>query len=637
MNFELSNYQKDILNYVKSNNNNLLIDAKAGSGKTSTLILIAEELLNANQNCLFLSFNKSIVDELKLKIPELSSNIKTVHSLGLTFIRSYLYKKHNTNYVIKDMDLSKKKVRELVKMYYEKYFAKEIAEYHQELSEQELKDTHYEIITDFVNVCNYARLYCCDFTDKKQIEHITLKFARKLPEYINDVLPNYYELVPAVINAILNMFEHPEKNMEGKYEYAIDFLDMIYLPVQYSMNVPFAIKNSLDTILVDESQDLSLLQQMFIRRLYTGSNRFIFVGDRNQSIYGFSGADTKAVDRIKDNFRPKELPLSICYRCPEKIVRLAREIVPTIEWNKDRLDTGTLKTIDYTDMRDNISQGEIIIGRRNKDLLKIYKDFTFNLKREIKFRNKDLVNAIEKDLITCIRDYMLRYTKKLNMEKYVMTILNEFAAINNIPVNSNLYKTEKATLIDKYIAEHKDDKKDVMKSNQTLEYLIKCMQEYHDEGAYEYEEDNILTVYYDIILDFINIYRKSHTSILVNDFMEYMKNFLNASLNKYNVPIISSVHSMKGGEADTVYIYDYPKFPYKHNSMTKDEIQQERNLQYVAITRAKKNLYLVLCDTSTAKSPEQLSFIQAQNQECIEHVEEINKLVDDLKASKYNQ
>ena len=55
---------------------------------------------------------------------------------------------------------------------------------------------------------------------------------------------------------------------------------------------------------------------------------------------------------------------------------------------------------------------------------------------------------------------MLRYTKKLNMEKYVMTILNEFAAINNIPVNSNLYKTEKATLIDKYIAEHKDDKKE---------------------------------------------------------------------------------------------------------------------------------------------------------------------------------
>ena len=283
MDFELSKYQQDIVDYVKYNKSNLLIDAKAGSGKTSTLILIADELLKSGQKCLFLFFFKSIVDELKLKIPAMSSNIKTVHSLGLSFIRSYLYKKHNTNYEIIDMDIGKKKVRELCKSYYDKYFMNTITDYCKEtMSEQEIKEVHTNNVTDFVSICNFIRLYCGDYSDQKTIEYITNRFCKTLPVYIDEVLPNYYELVPAVINKILNMFEYPEQNTEGKYQYAIDFLDMIFLPVYYNMSVPYSLKDSLDTILIDESQDLSQLQQMFVRRLSTGFNRFIFVGDRNQ-------------------------------------------------------------------------------------------------------------------------------------------------------------------------------------------------------------------------------------------------------------------------------------------------------------------------------------------------------------------
>ena len=116
-----------------------------------------------------------------------------------------------------------------------------------------------------------------------------------------------------------------------------------------------------------------------------------------------------------------------------------------------------------------------------------------------------------------------------------------------------------------------------------------------------------------------------------------MESFLNAATTKYNVPVISSIHSMKGGEADTVYIYDYPRFPYKWSGMNSEDEQQEQNLQYVAITRAKKNLYLMLCDTSSAKSPEQAEKIEEQNNKCINDVVELNHLVDDLNAGAYNQ
>ena len=994
MDFELSKYQQDILNYVKYQNRNLLIDAKAGSGKTSTLILIANELIKSGKKCLFLSFNKSIVDELKLKIPAMSSNIKTVHSLGLSFIRSYLYKKHNTNYEIVDLDIGKKKVRELCKAYYEKYFMQQVTDYCKEtMSETELKETHNNIISDFVTVCNFIRLYCGEFSDMNTIRYLTNRFCKTLPEYIDDVIPEFYELVPAVINKLLELFENPQQNAEGKYEYAIDFLDMIFLPVYYSMNVPYSLKDSLDTVLVDECipgthyvvtnkgnktlqelyklfqnnkldniqvksfnestqqfefkpiinvvnkgvkdiyeietyglhkiqatnnhpimtqngwkrldelepnidyvyldkpenqktalvpnddqlqiiygsalgdgslekslanknceyrlkithcdkqfnyfkfkcdmlhitntrkmksgytnklninqgitkmfildkplskldiikrldlrglailymddgsklsssdyygvhiscnsfnedetnaliqklleynvysvnkpqnrngksyneihlntenaklffeliapymnidcyyknpissgsyiwnnkyksfggsviksisfvgtsnvydmeiaenhnflvrksynckgsailvhncQDLSMLQQLFVRRLYTGYNRFIFVGDKQQSIYGFNGADTKAVDNIKRNFQPNELPLSICYRCPEKVVRLAQNIVPSIEWNKNRDDKGVLDTITYSKMKMKISVGDIIVGRRNRDLLKIYKDFALNSKTEIKFKNKDMVSAIQRDITQCIRNYMINYAKDTNIDKAVYTYMQTFAEANNIDKNSKLYKIELDNYVTKYAKEHKQDckKKDIMKSNQTLEYLEKCMLEYKNEGAYEYEDDNILTEYFDIITEFIEEYKKSHSSILVSDFLTYMESFLNAATTKYNVPVISSIHSMKGGEADTVYIYDYPRFPYKWSGMNSEDEQQEQNLQYVAITRAKKNLYLMLCDTSSAKSPEQAEKIEEQNSKCINNVAELNHLVDDLNAGAYNQ
>lgn len=640
MDFKLSKYQQDIIDYVKFNKGNLLIDAKAGSGKTSTLILIADELLKSGQKCLFLSFNKSIVDELKLKIPTMSSNIKTVHSLGLSFIRSFLYKRHNTNYEIVDMDIGRKKVRELCKSYYEKYFMNNVTEYCKEtMSEQEIKELHSNIITDFVSVCNFIRLYCGKFSDQKTIDYITNRFCKTLPLYIDNVLPNYYELVPAVINQILNMFEHPNQNMEGKYEYAIDFLDMIFLPVYYNMSVPYSLKDSLDTILIDESQDLSQLQQMFVRRLYTGFNRFIFVGDRNQSIYGFNGADTKAIDRIKSNFGPKELPLSICYRCPEKIVRLAQDNVPSIEWNKERTDKGNLKAVTYSQMKKQIGPGDMIIGRRNRDLLTIYKDFTLNDKTEVKFKNRDMVNAIQRDITQCIRDYMINYAKNANIDRVVHEYMDRFARANNINEKSNLYQAELNNFIKNYAKEHKDElaSKKIMKANQTLEYLEKCMLEYKNDGAYNYDEDFILTSYFDIIEEFLKEYKQTHSSILVTDFISYMENFLNASLTKFNVPIISSIHSMKGGEADTVYIYDYPRLPYKWNDMLKEDEQQELNLQYVAITRAKKNLYLMLLDTAKAKSPEQAQKMEESNNDCMCKIDEINNLVDNLNASKYNQ
>lgn len=624
--FELSQYQKDIMNYIDSTNNNLLVDAKAGSGKTSTLILVSEKLNQQNQNSIFLSFNKSIVEELQEKLPD--SIVKTIHSLGMTFIRSYLYKKHNKNYVL-EVDSSGTKLRTLCKEYYDKYFKQIVTEINKDImSADDLTKLHTDLVNDFISVCNFIRLYGNDYGDVEQVRKIVRKFTNSLAEASDEYLTNYYELVIAVLDKTIELFQNPSNtNSLGQPIYVIDFVDMIYFPVYFNMSIPYSLKNSLDTVLVDETQDLSMLQQMFVSKLNTGNNRFIFVGDKNQSIYAFNGADTHSIDRLKYNFQPKELPLSICYRCPKKIIKLAQQIVPSIEWNPNREDTGHLESITYTEMKKMLKPNDILIGRRNKDLLKIYKDFTLGDKKQIKFKNKELVNSIIKSLINCIKDYMLLYAKGQNIDKVVYEHMMEFSKRTHYDAKTKEYKNEMNDFIKQYAKEHSviKTKKPIMKANQTLDYLQKCMEEFKEYGAYEYDLECDGRQYYDIIMEFINEYKAKHVSVLVDDFIYYLKDFLNGSNNYTDVPIISSVHSMKGGEANRVFIYDYPKFPYEFRDMSDDEKQQEYNLQYVAITRAKKELFLMLLDPKDAPNEDMVQWYEDKNKECQQMVKLINQ------------
>ena len=77
------------------------------------------------------------------------------------------------------------------------------------------------------------------------------------------------------------------------------------------------------------------------------------------------------------------------------------------------------------------------------------------------------------------------------------------------------------------------------------------MEEYKEEGAYNYpskvetEDDTYLNDYFDIIQSFIKDYKERNMSILVKNFLTYLQSFLSSTLNE-DVPIISSIHSMKG-------------------------------------------------------------------------------------------
>lgn len=322
-----------------------------------------------------------------------------------------------------------------------------------------------------------------------------------------------------------------------------------------------------------------------------------------QSIYAFAGADTHSIDKLNDVFLLQRLPLNICYRCPENVIRVAQDLVPEIEWNIARQDKGEVKFVTMNEVMNKIQPEDVLIGRKNRDLVKIYRKFVLELKKPVKFRNKELVSNLVNNLDQVMTEYVKLYTKGLNIYKPLDEHMAEWIKDTGNEKGTDLYNQEVQAYSKKLISDNSGKSSRKVRSNVNLNFLEKSMQEYKELGEYGRNEDDQLTEFYDIIEDFIAEFKKSSSSVLVEDFKKYIKNFLSGSMYD-TVPIISSVHSMKGGEADNVYIFDYPLFPYQMGNMTDDDYQQEKNLKYVAITRAKKNLYLILCDERDPKRGE---------------------------------
>lgn len=343
------------------------------------------------------------------------------------------------------------------------------------------------------------------------------------------------------------------------------------------------------------------------------------------------GADTHSIDNIRVNFILKELPLNICYRCPERVIKLAQDLVPEIEWNKDREDRGVLNVITRDELDNSIKSGDMVISRKNSVLVKLFVSLVLKQKRIVRFINNDIVKSILKDLVESIATYISRYNRSENIE----VDLDEFMIKSEIPTNKKLRTKQEEKLVQDKVKQlidyNKSCPKAIIKKDFSIAYLLDCMQEYRQYGSYkfvgnesysQYEDDSSLAEYFDTIQEFINEYlikrynkslefcceedNKTLKTIKVEEFLDYLDEFLTAQCKgSYNCPILSSVHQMKGGEADRVFIVDYPNFPYYFgDKMTADDIQQEKNLQYVALTRAKKELTLVILNPDDARVPD---------------------------------
>jgi len=337
----LSVQQQAVIDWVTGGKGSLELVARAGCGKTFTLMAaidaIAEHKLG---DVALMAYNKSIATELKNRLVAKKIDWKvaqagTVHSFGFAAWRKVAPKvevDENKSYTIID-SMVDKAAHKCVYRDAAPLIAKVVAH------------AKGRAFGHLINQC--SREAWLDIW-----EHFGLD------EELADAGPHSQS---DVLRAACKVFK---RSLELCSE-VIDFDDMILAPLVFKAR--FWPK---DWILVDESQDTNPARRaLALAMLKPRTGRMIFVGDDRQAIYGFTGADSDSMAQLKHVTSATTLPLNVTYRCPKSVVQLAQSIVADITAH-DSAPQGVVRAIEYNDLFDSaLTKADAILCRNTAPLI----------------------------------------------------------------------------------------------------------------------------------------------------------------------------------------------------------------------------------------------------------------------------
>jgi len=145
--------------------------------------------------------------------------------------------------------------------------------------------------------------------------------------------------------------------------FSIDYIDQLWLPVVNGWQ-----PDQFSWVVVDECQDLSAAALELLSKSRRSGGRMLFVGDPKQAINGFAGADSDSFDKIVERTRAEPLPLSVCYRCPTSVLDLARAYCPEIE-ARPGAPVGVVRRAKRAEYAAEAREGDLVLCRRNAPLL----------------------------------------------------------------------------------------------------------------------------------------------------------------------------------------------------------------------------------------------------------------------------
>lgn len=356
----------------------------------------------------------------------------------------------------------------------------------------------------------------------------------------------------------------------------IDFNDMIWLPVVNNLKV-----EQFDLLLVDEAQDLNRCQQELVMK---AGKRFIVVGDERQAIYGFAGADTDSIDRMKvlleasyvlDGKREVgEMKLTMTRRCGKAIVEKARQLVPDFEAHPDNGE-GRVCRVNMEALEED-SGGEqdvpggsaaFSLGKKDMVLCRVNAPLVGLAFRMLKAGKR--VNIKGRDIGVGLKAFIKKSKQKEVGEFLVWLDMFQQQESERIKRRRNVDTEALVTLEDKCLClrtfcEGALTLKDVYKAIDEVfkgKICPKCGKHY-DEGMKVCYEDACA------------------------------EGRQKRRLVKPEGTLLSSVHRAKGLEAKRVFILRPDLMPHP-KAKSEWERGQEANLQYVAETRAIEELVYV--------------------------------------------
>ncbi len=331
------------------------------------------------------------------------------------------------------------------------------------------------------------------------------------------------------VDVVIKMLKWGKDNLQ-----TVDFTDLVWLP--YELDIPPK-QFKYDWIFNDEAQDYSVAYVKLFNRCFKRGTRFVSCGDEFQSINQFAGASEQAFNTMINMPNTQVFNLPMSYRCDRAIVKEANTFVPDFIAREE----AGLGLVKHDTKLVEIKDDDLVLSRTNAALVKLYT-------RLIRMGKACYIKGSDDDknkLISCVNRFNVNDTlaKSFESDGLFPRLYNDMVNERNRLVENGL------DIIDAINSQSVQSKYDTISSLVTL-----------SNGC------NTVT---ELINKINKLYSHSDTGIC-----------------------LSTIHKAKGLEANNVHIICRSIMPQKY-AKTRSEIQQERNLIYVAITRAKHKLCYV--------------------------------------------
>lgn len=620
---ELNERQREAVLY---NDGPLLIIAGAGAGKTKTLTTkIAYLIENKNvapENILAITFTNKAAKEMKDRLFKTIGQtakylqVSTFHSFGLKLLReNYDALGYDKNFVIMDSDDSLTVVKKIIKdigydpkIYNPRAIRNKISSCKNEMTSPEA----------------YEKYAASDF--EKVVQEVYAKYEKKL-----------------------------QRNN------SVDFDDLLLLPIELFKKNPDILNKYQDLyqyILIDEYQDTNEAQYILTKMLSAKNRKITCVGDDSQSIYSFRGANYKNILNFEKDYKDaKTILLEQNYRSTSNILDAANQVIKNNKMRKDKnlwTSRGIGEKIKYYRAYNERDEAQYVIRKikeltnRNveyKDIAVLYRtnaqsrvleeemlkenlpyrvigSFYFYSRKEIKdliaylrliHNSKDNVSLL-RVINTPKRGIGLKTIENLTIQADAMgvSIYEAISSGKELEFKNIIEKLKEMSkdltlteLIDK-VLEASGMKKE-LEDEKTLEAEVRLenLEEFKSITKTFEEREGLISLE-DFLLEIS----------LISDVEEYKDDPNRISL--------MTVHSVKGLEFDHVFVVGMEEgiFPHINSLMDNSELEEERRLCYVAITRAKDDLHLVNARRRTLFGKEQINpvsrFLGEINKDLIE-------------------
>ncbi len=614
----------------------ILIIAGAGAGKTKTVTTRIVNLIQKGvlpESILAITFTNKAAKEMRDRVQSMIEGdrdlfevirnrhpfLSTFHSLGVYILKNYGHTQGiNKNFTILDRDDSRKKVKEIL-----------------------VRKGHDPKKVEPSKILNMI--------SKNKGENITLA------EYTTKVLSGHDGFLGETVQAVWAQYD-----AELRKEKNVDFDDLLTLPVKIMKDHP-EIKQKLNNqwkyIHVDEYQDTNPIQYELCKLLAGEDKNIVVVGDADQTIYSWRGANISHILEFENDFPGTELVLlEENYRSTANIIEAANNIIEKNIYRKKKnlftqKESGEKIEV-YTGF-DEVDESRYIIrkikdliqqGAEPKEIAVLYRAnfqsrvleescLMFNIpyqvlgvkffeRKEIKDMISYLKAAVNRDSITDIKRTIntpARGIGAVSLIKIVEDRIKDLTQGTQIKVReyfalldviAEKVKTEKLSEVFKYIFKNSGIEKSYLTKNEDdLEKLENIKELISLTTKYDgFDPDEALSLFLE------------ETS-LMSDQDELDKK------DQQNKVRLMTVHASKGLEFEYVFIVGMEEslFPYERmNEASADrDNEEERRLFYVAVTRAKKKLHLSNAIIRTIFGARQVrtisNFIKDINENLLEH------------------